>query len=52
MVEVAPPYDHAGITGQVAARLTLDLLSYILKEKERNQDAISDHQEQNFIKKH
>ncbi|MDM5454189.1 agmatinase [Peribacillus simplex] len=52
MVEVAPPYDHAGITGQVAARLSLDLLSYVLKEKEKNQDTISDQQELNFIKKH
>lgn len=36
MVEVATPYDHTGITGQVAARLSLDLLSYVLKEKEKN----------------
>ncbi len=34
LVEVAPPYDPAGMTGQVGARLALDLLSFILKEKE------------------
>ena len=34
MVEVAPPYDHAGMTGQVGARLALDLLSFVLKERE------------------
>lgn len=34
IVEVAPPYDPTGMTGQVAARLSLDLLSYVLKEKE------------------
>ncbi|WP_338030736.1 arginase family protein [Cytobacillus citreus] len=34
LVEVAPPYDPTGMTGQVAARILLDLLSYVLKEKE------------------
>ncbi|MFD1040028.1 agmatinase [Virgibacillus byunsanensis] len=34
LVEVAPPYDPTGMTGQVAARISLDLLSYVLKEKE------------------
>src|SRR3954470_8993388 len=34
LVEVAPPYDPAGMTGQVGARLALDLLSFVLKEKE------------------
>ncbi|HZG70177.1 MAG TPA: arginase family protein, partial [Chondromyces sp.] len=34
LVEVAPPYDLTGMTGQVAARISLDLLSYVLKEKE------------------
>ncbi|MEH7504055.1 agmatinase [Neobacillus drentensis] len=34
LVEVAPPYDQAGMTGQVGARLALDLLSFVLKEKE------------------
>lgn len=36
LVEVAPPYDPTGMTGQVAARIMLDLLSYVLKEKEHN----------------
>ncbi|MFD2211455.1 agmatinase [Virgibacillus halophilus] len=35
IVEVAPPYDPTGITGQTAARISLDLLSYTLKQKER-----------------
>lgn len=34
LVEVAPPYDPTGITGQTAARISLDLLSYVLKQKE------------------
>ena len=34
VVEVAPPYDPAGMTGQVGARLALDLLSFVLKERE------------------
>ncbi|AJY73896.1 arginase [Paenibacillus beijingensis] len=34
-VEVAPAYDHSGMTGQVAARLTLDLIGFILKEREK-----------------
>ncbi|MDY0393691.1 agmatinase [Virgibacillus halophilus] len=33
IVEVAPPYDPTGITGQTAARISLDLLSYTLKQK-------------------
>lgn len=36
LVEVAPPYDPTGMTGQVAARIMLDLLSYVLKEKENS----------------
>ncbi|EKN69306.1 agmatinase [Neobacillus bataviensis LMG 21833] len=38
LVEVAPPYDPAGMTGQVGARLALDLLSFVLKEKENIDD--------------
>ncbi|WHY64985.1 agmatinase [Neobacillus sp. SuZ13] len=38
LVEVAPPYDSAGMTGQVGARLALDLLSFVLKEKENIDD--------------
>ncbi|MEH7335789.1 agmatinase [Neobacillus drentensis] len=38
LVEVAPPYDPAGMTGQVGARLALDLLSFVLKEKENAKD--------------
>ncbi|PTI82272.1 agmatinase [Staphylococcus xylosus] len=34
LVEVAPAYDPTGMTGQTAARIMLDLLSYILKERE------------------
>lgn len=34
VVEVAPAYDHSGITSQLAARLTLDLIGFVLKEKE------------------
>jgi agmatinase len=34
-VEVSPPYDPSGLTSQVAARLTLDLMGFILKERER-----------------
>ncbi len=37
LVEVAPPYDPAGMTGQVGARLALDLLSFVLKEKENKE---------------
>ena len=32
-----PPYDPTGITSQVGARLILDFISFILKEKETNQ---------------
>lgn len=39
LVEVAPPYDPTGITSQVAARISLDLLSYVLKEKEHKKSA-------------
>jgi len=35
VVEVAPPYDPTGITSQVAARLMMDLISFITKEKEK-----------------
>ncbi|WP_085993514.1 agmatinase [Oceanobacillus senegalensis] len=38
LVEVAPPYDHTGITSQVGARISLDLLSFILKERERSEN--------------
>lgn len=34
LVEVAPPYDTTGMTGQVGARLMLDLISYILKQRD------------------
>src|SRR5699024_4376841 len=34
LVEVSPPYDPAGMTGQVAARIVLDFLSFILKKRE------------------
>lgn len=34
IVEVAPQYDPTGMTGQTAARISLDLLSYVLKQKE------------------
>lgn len=34
LVEVAPIYDQTGMTGQTAARIMLDLLSYVLKERE------------------
>jgi len=37
LVEVAPPYDPTGMTGQVGARIALDLLSYVLKEREGNE---------------
>jgi agmatinase len=35
-VEVAPMYDPTGVTSQVAARLTLDFIGFILKERERS----------------
>lgn len=35
LVEVAPQYDLTGMTGQTAARIMLDLLSYVLKEREQ-----------------
>lgn len=34
-VEVAPMYDPTGMTGQVAARLILDFMGFILKERQR-----------------
>ena len=37
IVEVAPQYDPTGMTGQVATHISLDLLSYVLKEKEKKQ---------------
>nr|WP_246869488.1 hypothetical protein [Priestia megaterium] len=37
-MEVAPPYDPTGMTGQVATRIILDLLSYVLKEKEKKEN--------------
>jgi agmatinase len=39
-VEVSPVYDHSGMTGQVAARLTLDLLGFMLKERERKSESL------------
>lgn len=36
LVEVAPQYDLTGMTGQTAARIMLDLLSYVTKKKEQN----------------
>ncbi|MBS4192233.1 agmatinase [Bacillus sp. FJAT-49705] len=36
LVEVSPPYDPTGITGQVGARIALDFISFVLKEKEIN----------------
>lgn len=36
LVEVSPPYDSTGITSQVAARLVLDFMGFILKKKEVN----------------
>jgi len=36
LVEVSPPYDPTGITSQVGARIILDFISFILKEKELN----------------
>lgn len=38
LVEVAPMYDQTGMTGQTAGRVMLDLLSYILKERELKGD--------------
>ncbi|MBO1006024.1 agmatinase [Pseudogracilibacillus auburnensis] len=35
LVEVAPPYDVSGMTSQLASRLILDFLGFILKEKEK-----------------
>lgn len=35
-VEVAPMYDPTGLTGQVAARIILDFLGFIFKERERS----------------
>ncbi|MEK4229076.1 agmatinase [Solibacillus sp. FSL H8-0538] len=34
LVEVSPPYDLSGITSQVGARLMLDFISFILKERD------------------
>ncbi|MGF7158853.1 agmatinase [Rhodoligotrophos appendicifer] len=38
LVEVAPCYDTSGLTGQVAARIILDLIGFALKERERAGD--------------
>ena len=35
MVEVAPVYDHSEITVQLAARMMVDVMAFILKEKEK-----------------
>ncbi|WP_027416654.1 agmatinase [Aneurinibacillus terranovensis] len=35
-VEVSPPYDPTSMTSQTAARLILDLMGFILKEREKN----------------
>ncbi len=34
LVEVAPPYDPSGVTAQTAARLILDFIMFITKERE------------------
>lgn len=36
LVEVSPPYDPTGITSQVGARIVLDFISFILKEREKS----------------
>lgn len=41
LVEVSPPYDPTGITSQVGARLILDFISFILKEKESSPQLVS-----------
>jgi len=38
LVEVSPPYDPTGITSQVGARIILDFISFILKEKENSKE--------------
>jgi agmatinase len=48
LVEVAPPYDPAGMTGQVGARLALDLLSFVLKERENAAEGIANRQQVHF----
>lgn len=35
LVEVAPPYDPTGVTSITAARIIMDFISFILKEKEK-----------------
>lgn len=35
LVEVSPPYDPTGVTSLTAARLIMDFIGYILKEKEK-----------------
>lgn len=35
LVEVAPVYDPTGLTSQVAARLVLDFIGFVLKQRER-----------------
>lgn len=42
LVEVAPQYDPTGMTGQTAARIMLDLLSYVLKERELSEETSED----------
>src|SRR5699024_1484361 len=36
LVEVNPLYDSTGVTSQIAARLIIDFMGFILKEKEKN----------------
>jgi agmatinase len=37
LVEVSPPYDPSAVTSQTAARLVLDFMGFILKEREHKQ---------------
>jgi agmatinase len=35
LVEVAPDYDHSGITAFLAARVLLDILGYVFHERSK-----------------
>ena len=41
LVEVSPPYDPTGMTSQTGARIMLDFISFILKEKENSHELVS-----------
>ncbi|MBQ3125989.1 MAG: agmatinase [Clostridia bacterium] len=41
LVEVAPCYDHSGMTCQTAARMILDFIGFITKEKEKKGTLLS-----------